>query len=124
VAKIGPLWDRRRADRKARKNALLRQDAQAASPRRQHLEKGVRVRMLEVMSGWSFDHQIKAFVAPVITPERVEELVDAVVDLGDETVVLRVSGLSQKETARVRGYLSRASLLVPLNTRFERRSFA
>lgn len=123
VATIGPLWDRRRADRKARRNALLREDAQAASPRRRHLDKKVRERMLRTMTGWSFDHRQKAFVTPEVTSERVEELVDAIVELELEPVVLRVAGLGRKECARVRGYLSVEALLVPVHARFERPTF-
>jgi hypothetical protein len=63
VASIGNLWDRRRADRKAIKNALARRDAVSANPRKQHLDKKVREQMLVTMSRWRFDHQVKAFVS-------------------------------------------------------------
>lgn len=131
VAAIGVLWDRRRADRKARKNALARQDAISANPRRKHLDKAVREQMLGAMPGWSFDHQLKAFVAIVgasasdgVSSDRLEELLDAVIDLGPETVTLRVSGLTFSQAARVRGYLGQGSMLVILDRHFDDITFA
>ncbi|MFF2053772.1 hypothetical protein ACFVU2_19365 [Leifsonia sp. NPDC058194] len=124
VATIGPLWDRRRAERKARKNALIREDALRANPRRRHLDKAVRERMLRTMAGWSFDHKAKAFVAKNSAPERLDELIDAVVEIRAETVTLRVSGLSLQEAARVRGYLATGSLLVNVNAHLRGPRFA
>lgn len=117
VAAVGRLWDRRRVDRKARKNALRRQDAVSASPMRQHLDKALRLRMLGAMPGWIFDQRSKAFVPNDDAPERFEELLDAVTDLQSEVIVLRVSGLSATEAARVRGYLQTGSSLVVVNHR-------
>lgn len=124
VASVGNLWDRRRADRKAVKNARLHRDALATNPRRQHLNKAVRLRMLDAMSGWSFDQRTKAFVPSDTAPERLEELLDAVTDLGPETVVLRVAGLSLHEARRVRGYLERGSSLIVVNARMSEPTFA
>lgn len=124
VATIGPLWDRRRAERKARKNALIREDALRTNPRRRHLEKAVRERMLRTMAGWSFDQKAKAFVAKNSVPERLDELIDAVVEIRPETVTLRVSGLSLQEAARVRGYLATGSLLVNVNAHLRGPRFA
>ena len=117
VASVGSLCDRRRADRKARKNALAYQDAVSANPRHQHLDKIVREQMLTAMAGWSFDHEAKAFVAIDTAPERFEELLDAVIDLGPSKVVLRVSGLSSIEGAKLRVYLRGGSTLVMINAR-------
>ncbi|MCI4659712.1 hypothetical protein [Cryobacterium zhongshanensis] len=131
VASVGNLWDRRRVDRKARKNALAQRDARLANPRRKHLDKGVRMQMLRSMRGWSFDHQIKAFVPKSDTrradgsadansgSERFEQLLDAIVDVRPATVVLRISGLSQFEAARARGYLTEGSMLVQINPRLD-----
>jgi hypothetical protein len=124
VANVGPLWDRRRAERKARKNALLREDAHRAQPRRRHLDKAVREQMLRTMKGWSFDHQSKTFVAKNFAPERLDELIDAIIELGPRQVTLRVSDLSLQEAARVRGYLVPGSLVVPMNTYFKGLRFA
>ncbi|QEW00621.1 hypothetical protein F6J84_11285 [Microbacterium caowuchunii] len=117
VAMVGSLWGRRRADRKARKLALRRQDAQAANPRRHHLDKAVREQMLTAMPGWVFDHKTKMFVPMDDAPERLEELLDAVTDLQSQTIVLRVAGLSPAEAARVRGYLQTGSSLIAVNSR-------
>ena len=131
VATVGNLWDRRRADRKAQKNALARADAILASPRRQHLDKPVREQMLSTMSGWSFDHKTKAFVPKHAArhalstsvadsaSDHFEELLDAIVDVRPATVVLRVSGLTLFEAARVRGYLTNGSMLVQINPRLD-----
>src|SRR5690606_18494624 len=100
-----------------RKHALRRQDAAAASPRRHHLDKAVRLRMLGAMSGWIFDQRSKTFVPKDDSPERLEELLDAVTDLRSEAIVLRVSGLSQWEAARVRGSLQAGSALIVVNHR-------
>jgi hypothetical protein len=131
VATVGNLWDRRRADRKAQKNALARADAILASPRRQHLDKPVREQMLRTMRNWSFDHQAKAFVpkhaarharsASVAgsVSNHFEELLDAIVEVRPATVVLRISGLTLFEAARVRGYLTKGSMLVLVNPRLD-----
>jgi hypothetical protein len=127
VASVGLLWDRRRADRKALKVAQKRSDAVSENPRKKHLDKAVRERMLRVMTAWSFDHQTKAFVplgvtlggsshaVSGVTAQRVEELLEAVINLKRETVVLRVSGLSFAEASRVRGYLGMDSALISVN---------
>jgi hypothetical protein len=124
VANVGPLWDRRRAERKARKNALLREDAQRSNPRRRHLEKSAREQLLRAMPGWSFDHKRKAFVANDFRPVRLEELVDAIAELDQENLTLRVSDLSLQEAARVRGYLRRGSLLVTVRPHLQGPRFA
>jgi hypothetical protein len=124
VASVGNLWDRRRADRKARKNALAHQDAVSAQPRRQHLDKAVREQMLRAMGGWSFDQRSKAFVPRDRAPERFEELLDAVIDLRTEPVVLRVSGLSLQEARRIRGYLGQGSTLIAVNHRMSEPTYA
>jgi len=119
VANVGPLWDRRRAERKARKNALLREDALRESPRRRHLDKRVREQLLRTMTGWSFDHKRRMFVATDFAPERLDELIDAIVEIGPQVVTLRVSDLSLQEAARVRGYLTPGSILVPVNAHLQ-----
>jgi hypothetical protein len=124
VASVGLLWDRRRADRKAVRNAQVRQDAALANPRRQHLDKTVRLRMLNAMSGWTFDQRAKAFVPNDSAPERIDELLDAVTDLGTDPVVLRISGLSLHEARRVRGYLTKGSTLFVVNARVSEPTFA
>jgi len=129
VANVGVLWDRRRAERKARKNALAHQDAVSSNPRRQHLDKAVREQMLRTMTSWSFDHGRKAFVAngaarAGVTPDALEQLLDAVTALGATKLALRVANLTLKEAARVRGYLGQGSLLVVVNHRFEEPSYA
>lgn len=117
VASVGNLWDRRRVVRKARKIALARQEAVSAKSRRQRIEKPVRKRMLTIMAGWSFDPKTQAFMPNDTAPERFEELLDAVIDLGTGTIWLRVSGLSRFEAARVRGYLGTSSVLIAINQR-------
>jgi hypothetical protein len=134
IATVGLLWDRRRVDRKARKNALARQDAVSANPRLQSLDKVVREQMLAAMPGWSFDHQAKAFVAggasatahttSPISSDELEELLDAVTDLGPQKITLRVAGLTSREAARVRGYLGAGSMLVLVNPRMGEPTFA
>lgn len=119
VANVGLLWDRRRADRKARKRALDREDALLTNPRRRHLDKALREQMLGTMTGWRFDHQVRAFVANDFAPERLEELIDAVIEMRPRTLTLRVSDLSLSEAARVRGYLIPGSLLVQVNPRLQ-----
>ena len=118
VAEIGPLWDRRRADRAARKHALRKLDAQAESPRMQHLDKAVREGMLLDMKDWSFDHPLKAFVPNELaedgfaTEDEVEQLLDAISALDPHNkVVLRVSGLGPSQFARARGYLAEGQSL-------------
>lgn len=118
VATIGPLWDRRRVERKARKNALLREDAHRQNPRRRHLDKSVRQQMLRTMTGWSYDPKTQAFVAKDLAPERLDELINAVIEIRSQTVTVRVSGLSVQEAARVRGYLAAGSILVNMNAGF------
>lgn len=121
IAEKGALWDRRRVDRKARKRALLQQDAAEKNPRRKHLDKVVRQAMLASMPSWSFDHKKKAF-APLpegatpdglASPSQVEELVDALAALlpGDAPAI-RVRKLPQGTYARVRGYLDTSTLLI------------
>lgn len=77
--------------------------------------------MLRTMTGWSFGHQSKAFVPKKnpqnIVPERVDALLDAVIDLGPDPVVLRVCGLLLREAARVCGYLGQGSALFGVNHR-------
>ncbi|ROR76060.1 hypothetical protein SAMN06295974_3792 [Plantibacter flavus] len=123
LAAGGRLWDHRRVERKARKLALDRADAAAQHPRRQHLAKRVRVQMLETMTGWSFEPRTRAFVATDRQTERLEELISAAIQLGDEPVVLRVSGLSFQEAARVRGYLNRDSRLLVVQPRTDGPAF-
>lgn len=124
VANVGVLWDRRRADRKARQRALDREDALLATPRRRHLDKQVREQMLRTMTGWRFDHRAKAFIVNDFAPERLEELIDAVIEMRPRTLTLRVSDLSLSEAARVRGYLAPGSLLVQVNPRLQGSLFA
>lgn len=112
VAEVGLLWDRRRVERKARKHRLRRQDAAAANPRRQHLDKSIRCQLLDAMPSWSFDHHSKTFVPDRLRARYLEELVDALSAIRHEAIVLRVLGLSVHEAARVRGYLNRDSALI------------
>lgn len=119
IATAGALWDRRRADRKARKNALKRQDAQAKNPRRQHLDKKVRESMLASMPGWVFDHRKKAFTPAerkghsLATDAQIGELLDALsLLLPSEAPAIRIRGLESGTYARAREYLDQAIPLV------------
>lgn len=124
VANVGCLWDRRRADRKARRNALRRQEAITSNPRRQHLEKELRELMLITMADWRFDHRLKAFVvgdeaggfSAGVAPERLEQLVHAVLGLGPRAVSLKVAGLSLEQAKQVRSHLAEGSVLTVLRT--------
>lgn len=124
VASVGPLWDRRRADRKARRNALAFSSDAAVEARNQHLDKTVREQMLRAMTGWSFDHASKAFVPTNSASERFEELLDAVIDLGTDPVTLRVSGLTHAQAGRVRRYLDKRSILIAVNRQVEEPALA
>lgn len=112
IAEKGPLWDRRRVERKARKRALTLADAMSQNPRRQHLTKSVRVALLKQATDWVFDPKTKS-LTPETSIANVEQLIDALgaTDL-TETPVVRVAGLTAKETARVRGYLDSSTKLV------------
>lgn len=119
VAEIGPLWDRRRASRTARRTAIRRERARADDPRKRHLDKAVRVRLLHLAPSWRFDHSQRALVAVDHAPEHVDELVVAITQLGAEPITLRVSGLPLRAAARVGRALPDRSQLVMLRASLE-----
>jgi len=80
--------------------------------------------MLEAMPGWFFDQRSKSFVPNSDAPELLEEMLDAVTDLRAEIVVLRISGISSSEAARVRGYLQKGSDVIVVNHRTCEPTFA
>lgn len=97
--------------------SLTRQRAISVTRAPLHLDVTTRRRMLDAMSGWRFDQRSKTFVPRDSSPERFEELLDAITDLPAGSFVLRVSGLSESEAARVRRYLQAGSVLTTLDHR-------
>jgi len=119
VAAVGPFWDRRRVARVARRKVLRREAALAAEPRKQHLVKSVRKQLLQRMGAWSFDHKERAFVPSDAAPEHLEELLEALAELGPDPITLRVAELPLRSVARVRGYLPLGSHLVAVRPRLD-----
>lgn len=112
VAEVGFLWDRRRADRRALRNALERQVDPATDPRRQHLDKLTRSEILERAAGWSFDQRERAFVARDHELERLEELTAAATATSDQPMTLPVAGVTQNQARQMTRRLPEGSLVV------------
>lgn len=98
VATVGNLWDRRRADRKARKRALGQQSAEANWPVNHRLSRRQKQWLLAHLPGWSVDTSTDALRAPAqTTTQQLDELVKATHLPYVQRAVLKVRGLNQEE---------------------------
>lgn len=118
IAESGWLWDRRRVARRLERERQRLQRDRATDPRRQHLSKADRKRLLAAAPRWRYDPKTQTLHASELTVAVLEELIDAITLFGEEPVTLRVADISAREAWRLRGYLAEGSAVVPVDSRW------
>lgn len=67
--------------------------------------------MLTTMTGWGYDRPSQMFVTDQVTPERLEQLIHAVLGLGPAPVKFTVSHLTRNQFVEVYRHLPEGSQL-------------